>query len=240
MKRRILDLYCCAGGAGAGYMRAGFDVVGVDRKRHRSCPYDVLEADALTLDLEFIRSFDGVHASPPCQGLTEMNNDKSKHLNLIPQTRDMLERAGVPFVIENVRAARAHLRSPVSLFGTMFGLGMETSQGQRFVLSRERLFETNWRLVAPYDPGPQGLPIANVIGAHLRCRQGEFRTGKGTGKTVDFPGEDRPALAAALMEMPWATLGEMSEAVPPAYTHWIGTCLQAYLDAPDLFGSIAA
>lgn len=227
---KLLDLFCCAGGAGEGYRQAGFDVTGVDRVRHKRNPGPVVEADVMDLTVKFIRQFDAVHASPPCQGLTEMNNDKSRHLNLIWPVRDILDTAGIPYVIENVRAARPHLINPVSLTGTMFDCHLVTSTGQRFDLSRERLFEANWPLTAPDDPGPR-FPIANVFGGHLRARSGPYRTGNGTGRTVDFPGEDRPALARQLMGMPWASMGEMSEAVPPAYTAWIGRQLATQLGA---------
>lgn len=225
---RLLDLYACAGGAGEGYARAGFEVMGVDNVRHKRNPHPLIVADVLSLPVEFIRMFDAVHASPPCQFTTDLNNDKSKHLNLIPPTRKLLEEAGVPYVIENVRRARGHLVSPVALFGTMFDCHLVTSQGVRFDLSRERLFETNFPLEAPEDPGARH-PIANVFGGHLRARSGEYRTGNGTGRTVDFPGEDRPKLARALMGMPWASMTEMSEAVPPAFTEYVGAALMRHL-----------
>ena len=95
---------------------------------------------------------------------------------------------------------------------------------QRFDLLRERGFETNWGLTAAVDYGVH-YPIANVFGGHLRARSGEYRTGGNTGKTMDFPGEDKPALARQLMGMPWATMGGMSEAVPPSYCRYIGTQL---------------
>jgi len=228
MSPRILDLFACAGGAGEGYRQAGFDVMGVDLVQHRRNPHPLIVADVLALPLEFLRMFDAVHASPPCQGLTEMNNDKSRWLNLIPQTRALLKASGLPYVIENVRGARDELIDPVSLFGTMFDCHLVTSRGQRFDLSRERLFETNFPLQAPDDPGAR-YPIANVYGGHLRARGGDYRTGKGTGRTVDFPGEDRPALARQLMGMPWASMGEISEAVPPAYTRHVGAQLMAHL-----------
>ncbi len=228
MRPRILDLFACAGGAGEGYRQAGFDVIGVDQVRHRRNPHPLIVADVLGLPLEFLRLFDAIHASPPCQGLTEMNNDKSRWLNLIPQTRALLKASGLPYVIENVRGARDELINPVSLFGTMFDCHLVTSQGQRFDLSRERLFETNFPLLAPANRGGRH-PIANVYGGHLRARSGDYRTGKGTGRTVDFPGEDRPALARQLMGMPWASMGEISEAVPPAYTRHVGAQLMAHL-----------
>jgi DNA (cytosine-5)-methyltransferase 1 len=219
---KILDLYACAGGAGVGYARAGYDVVGADIRPSPRNPHVCLEADALRLPVSFLRMFDAIHASPPCQGLTDMNNDKSRHENLIPATRELLIASGKPYILENVRRARAHLLAPVSLFGTMFGLHCVTSAGVKFVLSRERLFETSWGLAAPADPGTAGHPIANVIGGHIRARSGQYRTGGGTGRTVDFPGEDRPALAAQLMGIDWMTMHEMSEAVPPAFTQYIG------------------
>lgn len=227
---RIADLFCCAGGATRGYQLARTHVTGFDIKRRRRYVGDAFEQrDILTMTADELRSrFDAIHASPKCQGLTEMNNDKSRHENQIPATRELLIATGLPYVLENVRAARPHMIEPVALTGTMFDLHMVTSAGVRFDLERTRLFETNWPLLAPDDPGSLH-PIANVIGGHVRCRSGEYRTGNGTGKTVDFPGEDRPALAKQLMGMPWASMGEMSEAVPPAMTAYIGRQLLAHL-----------
>lgn len=240
MKPLLVDLFCGEGGAAEGYRRAGFRVIGVDlgnhRRRFQSGAFiqaDVFEEASVEA---LVRLADAVHASPPCQFGSELTpaGARDRHLNLIPPTRSMCERSGKPYIIENVRAVRDHLVNPVSLFGTMFGNGMVTEGQQAFVLSRERLFETNWGLTAPHDPGTRGWPIANVYGGHLRARSGEFRTGKGTGRTVDFPGEDRAALARQLMGMPWATMNGMSEAVPPSYAEYIGRQLMAHLTtAPD-------
>ncbi|MFC5372965.1 hypothetical protein ACFPIF_10395 [Brevundimonas faecalis] len=227
---RVADLFCCSGGAGYGFKLAGAHVTGFDIKpQPRYAGDDFEQRDVLTIPPEELRArFDYIHASPKCQGLTELNNDKSRHPNQIPDTRALLIATGLPFDIENVRAARPHLIDPVSLFGTMFDCSMVTTDGTKFVLSRHRLFEANWPLAAPVDPGPQGRPIANVFGGHLRCRSKGYRTGGGTGRTRDFPGEDRPALARQLMGMPWATMAELSEAVPPAMTHYIGRQFAAH------------
>lgn len=227
---RVLDLFCGEGGSGEGYRRAGATlVVGVDLKATRRYPGSLfIRGDVLALDWDFLRQFDLVHASPPCQFGTELNNDKTRHENLIPVTRHALKAAGVNYVIENVRAVADHLIDPVSLFGTMFDNHMVTSTGQRFDLSRERCFETNWPLTAPWRAPPCG-PIANVFGGHLRARSGPYRTGGDTGRTVDFPGEDRAALARQLMDMPWATMNGMSEAVPPSYTEHVGAQFLAYM-----------
>ncbi len=140
----------------------------------------------------------------------------------------ILRASGRPYVIENVRAAREHLIEPVSLFGDMFNCHATDSSGQRFNLSRERLFETNWTLVEGVRV-PSSYPVANVFGGHFRVRSGAYRTGKGTGRTVDLPGEDRAALARRLMGMPWATMNGMSEAVPPAYCKFVGDQLLEHL-----------
>lgn len=216
----VLDLYCGEGGAGWGYHLAGAQVVGVDLARQPRYPFPFIQADVLGLSLQFLHDFDLIHASPPCQFGSELqrsNKWRKPHLNLIPATRALLQRSGVPYVIENVRAVREHLVAPVSLFGTMFDNHLVTSTGQRFDLSRERLFETNWGLLPPAG-GRQAGPIANVYGAHLRNRSAAH----GGRLTRDFIGEDKPALARQLMGMPWATLAGMSEAVPPAYTRYIG------------------
>ncbi len=220
----VLDLFCCEGGAAEGYRQAGARrIVGVDSKAQRHYRFGFLRADVLSLDLRFLRQFDLIHASPPCQFGTALNNDKARHANLIPATRRLLRAAGVPYVIENVKAVAdaGHLEDPVALNGFMFGNRMTTSAGVTFYLARERHFETNWGLLAP-AAAPVRRPIANVFGGHLRARGGEYRTGGDTGRTRDFPGEDRPALARQLMGMGWATMKGMSEAVPPSFTRYIG------------------
>lgn len=225
---RVLDLFCGEGGAGYGYHLAGATVVGIDLDPQRRYPFQFFSCSALSLRVEFLRLFDLIHASPPCQFGSEMRHapgarDK-RHENLIPATRAMLQDAGVPYVIENVRAvARAgHLIAPVALDGRMFGNRMTTSTGETFWLSRERFFETSWGMIPPAAWQSAAGPIANVFGGHLRCRSGEHRTGGDTGRTREFVGEDKPALARALMGMPWATMRGMSEAVPPSYTAFIG------------------
>lgn len=211
-----------------GYHEAGWDIIGIDDKPQPRYPFAFIQCRHDEVDHRLIRMADALHGSPPCQFGTEMNNDKSRHLNLIPSMRSIFRISGKPYTLENVRAVASHLVNPVSLFGTMFDNHLITSTGQRFDLSRERCFETNWGLRAPPDPGTK-FPIANVFGGHLRARSGEFRTGGKTGRTVDFPGEDRPALARQLMGMPWATMGGLSEAVPPSMTRFIGTQLREFL-----------
>jgi len=120
-KPRILDLFCCAGGAGIGYSQAGFAVVGVDIKPQPNYPLLFIQADALALDPKFIASFDAVHASPPCQAYSDLakrNRNAHEWPRLIEPIRNMLIRSGVPYVIENVSGAP--LLNAVVLCGTMF------------------------------------------------------------------------------------------------------------------------
>lgn len=105
---RILDLLCGAGLAGEGYARAGFEVWGVDLHPMPRYPFPIIRGDALELDQRFLRAFDAIHASPPCQFGTELRHAKhaKHHDNLIPATRAMLQASGLPYVIENVRGAQ--------------------------------------------------------------------------------------------------------------------------------------
>lgn len=235
----LIDLFCCEGGAAQGYIEAGFNVIGVDQKDFRKrYPGAFVQGDVLSIKPAFLRKLGAVavHASPPCQFGSELTPEhaRARHVNLIPQTRALLKRSGLPYIIENVREVRPHLVDPVSLFGTYFDNHMVTSKGVKFVLSRERLFETNWGFTPPLGFGPNlrngDHPIANVYGGHLRARGGIYRTGGKTGRTVDFPGEDRPTLARQLMGMPWATMQGMSEAVPPSMTRYVGIKLLDHLN----------
>src|SRR5690349_21006456 len=137
-KPRLLDLFCCAGGAGVGYSRAGFEVVGVDIKPQPNYPLAFIQADVLTLDPKFIALFDAVHASPPCQSYSDLakrNGNGDEWPRLIEPVRKILQDSGKPWVIENVEGAP--LIDPVVLCGTMF-------RGLRVL--RHRLFEASFSI----------------------------------------------------------------------------------------------
>lgn len=220
---RLLDLYCCAGGGARGYQEAGFYVVGVDHKsRSRYAGDEFIQDDALSfLDGILLGErgagfFDAIHASPPCQGFTPLRfmwNAKD-HDDLVGPTRDLLEQTGLPYVIENVRAAP--LKAHTMLCGTMFGLGTETAE-----LRRHRYFETNWTmgLVPPCQHG-QKSRVIGVYGGHGRDRRRKVNT-------QDFSTEER----REAMGIDWMTGAELSEAIPPAYTRYIGERLRAQVSA---------
>lgn len=221
---RILDLFCNAGGAGMGYARAGFDVVGVDLEPQKNYPFAFIQHDALTLDPRFLAAFDAIHASPPCQGYTPMRHAPGAKgaPRLIGTTRAMLERAGLPWIIENVEDARPEMREPLTLCGSMFGLG---AQGCR--LQRHRLFESNIAISAPKPCQHDERPVIGVYGGHAR-RRAASAGGRGTRDV--WEGGHRAAMSEA-MGMTWATCAEMSEAIPPAYTEHLGRQLIAHIIA---------
>lgn len=216
---KILDLFCCAGGAAKGYADAGFDVVGVDLDPQPNYPHEFHQGDALevlrTWDLD---GFDAIHASPPCQGYSTQTEDKSKHRRLIPVVRAKLKATGLPFVIENVEGARKELRDPARICGSSFGMDVR----------RHRYFETNWPLVTPgcnhawQTPRFRSLAIANH-------RAGKLATVVGVHGHLNYAGERE--IRQRAMGIDWMTDHELAESIPPMFTEYIGRQLRAYINA---------
>ena len=215
-KPRLLDLFCCAGGAGFGYSQAGFEVVGVDIKLQRNYPLPFIQADALSLDPKFIALFDVVHASPPCQAYSDLakrNRNADDWPRLIEPVRDMLIRSGLPYVIENVDGAP--LFNAVVLCGTMFS---------ELRVLRHRLFEANFEIVPP--------PHKKHPKVHTFDRR-KSHFGK-TNEWKDFvqvTGGGNCTLAAAreAMGIDWMTKNEINESIPPTYTRFVGQELLRHL-----------
>lgn len=226
MKPKLLDLFCCQGGAGMGYSRVGFDVTGVDIASQPRYPFAFVHSDVLALDPSWVASFDAIHASPPCQGYSAMRHApgaKGAPL-LIDRVRDMLEATGRPYIIENVEAAAWAMREPITLCGSMFGLG---ALGCR--LQRHRLFESNIAIAAPGPCQHDDRPVVGIYGGHARLRSAKAG---GRGTRDIWEGGHRAAATAA-MGMEWATLQGMSEAIPPAYTEHLGRQLMAAVNNPQ-------
>jgi DNA (cytosine-5)-methyltransferase 1 len=224
VKPRLLDLFCGAGGCAVGYHRAGFDVIGVDIEPQPNYPFEFLQMDALlAVKTAWFRSedFAAIHASPPCQaylnlgGVNGALGRESRHPDMIAPTRDLLQAAGLPYVIENVPDARSELRDPVRVCGSSFGLSVR----------RHRLFEANFPVMVP--------PCAH----HLQ-REAKFWTGwrpngeerKATVVQVYGNAGGREEWPAA-MGIDWMTHDELAEAIPPAYTEHIGHYLMAEITA---------
>lgn len=208
-KLRLLDLFCCAGGAGLGYSRAGFEVVGVDIKPQPNYPLPFIQADALTLDPKFMAMFDVIHASPPCQSYSDLakrNGNGDKWPRLIEPVREMLIRSGLPYIIENVDGAP--LINAVVLCGTMF---------PKLRVLRHRLFEANFEIVPPAHKKHPKVHTFDRRKSHY---------GK-TDEWKDFVqvtggGNCTLAAARAAMGIGWMTKGEINESIPPIYTQFVG------------------
>ncbi len=248
---RLLDLFCGAGGAAMGYSRAGFtEIVGVDNQPQKNYPFEFVQADALEYLVEHGHEFDAIHASPPCQGYSIMRNlpwlRHKEYPLLIDPVRELLEVTGRPWVIENVMGA--HLAAGW-LCGTMFGLPFY----------RHRAFESNWFWLQPghtihrkvmqpgrnfgdrghaitfHDPNKRphiGATIAFVNDSQHRGRgvTENFVQGNGAQKNGVGVGHAKGwRLAAEAMNIDWMKREELTQAIPPAYTEYIGKALLANL-----------
>jgi DNA (cytosine-5)-methyltransferase 1 len=210
---RLLDLYCKAGGASKGYADAGFDVVGIDIKKQKRYPYEFIQADCLEIikDLDYLRTFDVIAASPPCQThsrtkhLRDAQGKSTDKVDLIPQTRQALIESGKPYVIENVPGAP--LVDPVQFCGSSFGLKVR----------RHRLFESSIKIVGSIcDHKTQGKPVG-IYGS----MRDEIPQGGHTAKSIEE--------ARGAMGIDWMIWGELVEAIPPRYTYEIGKQLLSVL-----------
>lgn len=199
MKPRLLDLFCCAGGAAMGYHRAGFEVVGVDIKPQPHYPFEFHQADALTYPLE---GFDAYHASPPCQLFSSMTTKwnsgiYSDCLNPILTRFNSVSL----WVVENV--VGAPMPSHVQLCGSVFSLGSHGYQ-----LRRHRWFQSN--ILIPTPPCNHKNRAISVVGGvkiNRLTKRVPFEWGK------------------EAMGIDWMNQDELSEAIPPAYTEFIGKYL---------------
>jgi DNA (cytosine-5)-methyltransferase 1 len=226
---RLLDLFCGAGGSSVGYARAGFDVVGIDLNPQPHYPFEFHQLDALEVlrGDEYVisrpaqfsnKGFDAIHASPPCQGYTQLAavnaklGRKQHHEKLIAETRELLQATGLPYVIENV--VGAPLIDPVRVCGTSFGLPIR----------RHRLFESN-------------RPLLGRACEHGRFTVPRYWTGwrpngehrLSTVVQVYGNAADKYEWPEA-MGIDWMTYNEIAEAVPPTYTEHIGRQLIEVLE----------
>lgn len=223
---RLLDLFCCGGGAAMGYHRAGFEVVGVDIRPQPNYPFEFIQDDAMTVLHDVVwfndRGFDAIHASPPCQAYTHArhmaNRGRDDHPRLIDPTRHLLLRAGVPYVIENVTGAP--LIEPTLLCGASFGL----------TVKRHRLFESNVAMMAPPCACGDYLPrrfasTPRIDGARPLSRY-----------VNPLASETTHEQFAEALGIDWIPkrgkrpAPELHEAIPPAYTEHVGGYLMAALE----------
>jgi DNA (cytosine-5)-methyltransferase 1 len=210
---RLLDLFCKAGGASRGYADAGFDVVGVDIEAQPNYPYKFEKADATTFPFH---GFDAVVASPPCTDYSALAALQPRHDTawMLPHmiARFRGELGAVPWVVENVEGAREQMSGALRLCGSEFGLG---AAGR--ILKRHRLFLSNVPLMGAGGCTCAGKPKGGVYG-----------NGGGGVQTrgYKFKAED----SRQAMRIDWMTRSELSNAIPPKYTEFIGEQIMTYLN----------
>ena len=237
MSPRLLDLFCGAGGAAWGYKLAGFHVTGIDIMPQAHYHGDIfIQGEALAYLTTYGHEFEVIHCSPPCQGYSSITprERRGHHVKLVRSLRDVLMRLGLPFVIENVRGACEEMRHPLKLCGSMFDL--ETSCHAQ--LRRHRYFESNVLLLSPGEcqHGQRTLAVHGHEFRNEKSRWAQRRTITVTGSTPQqnvirnqlretFPVTE----ARKAMGIEWMSMRELSQAIPPAYTEWIGHQLMAAL-----------
>lgn len=199
VKKKALDLFCCAGGASEGLRRAGFDVTGVDIEPQPHYPFKFIQADALTFPLD---GFDFIWASPPCQAFTAYKRRPghvAKRPNLIPAIRKRLHGSHAHWVIENVPGAP--LVEPFTLCGSMFGLDVR----------RHRIFESSFPALAPSCnhkiQTPRFPQATNRANLRSTVEIGVWR----------IPVE----VQQRAIGIDWMPVNKLSQAIPPAYSEWI-------------------
>lgn len=210
---KLIDLYCAAGGAAMGYHEAGFDVVGVDINPQPHYPFPFIQADVLGLDARFLRWFDAIHASPPCQRYSQaarLHANSESHPDLIAPTRAMLEATGLPYIIENIVGAPN--RPDITLCGTMFGL--------RIV--KHRQFECSFPVFSLLPACDHYNVYDPWHGAGRTAK--EFREAQGTPWIPMAGGASRKA----------GVTGDLFNAIPPAFTRYLGEQLLRQVESQRL------
>lgn len=214
---KLLDLFCGAGGAAMGYHRAGFEVVGVDINPQPHYPFEFIQADAMTYPLD---DYDVIHASPPCKLFNAGRHmwkgrlPDDRHTDLLTPTRPRLLQQPAPWIIENVPGAP--MRRDIILCGSMFGLGV----------IRHRWFEVSWAWFNLLPPCDHSYYTVSVFGGGALSRTppgGSSVSGRHTvmQKRHHVPHTE----ATAAMGIDWMNRDELSQAISPAYTQYIGTQL---------------
>jgi|ERR1044071_1312760 DNA (cytosine-5)-methyltransferase 1 len=213
--RKVLDLCCSAGGASAGYASLGWEVTGIDNKPQARYPYSFIEADALEVaaDVNFLSQFDLIHASFPCQLFLHgrLKTKRETH-DLVTPGRELLKRSGIPWVMENVITAPLDKEKSIVLCGNSFKL--RTYRHRRFEYPKER-----FRIRPPVHK--DHLIPTSQHRSQIHWDMGYFFTFTG-GETYENQTTMWDKFGKDGMGIDWMTRYEISQAIPPAYTRWIG------------------
>lgn len=249
-----LDICCRKGGATVGLQRAGFHVIGVDIDPQPGYPGDeFIQADGL----ELLREMNTPSPRPgwalwpaliweswPCQeGNTATAGNRARgipdtHEQFIPRARELSDRIGIPYVLEQPTASRAGLiRRDLTLCMDMFKGDMPPPWVQK-----HRSFELSG-FTAPQPVHPEGpMRGGSMVGfpkpaghagrvrghRHGEVFEGPYVAGYGNGG-----GKGTPEELAHAMRMPWVIEGmtrqtrrarqfDLQEAIPPDFSEHIG------------------
>lgn len=219
---RLLDLYCCQGGAARGYDQAGFEVVGVDIEPQPRYPYEFHQGDALVLAERLLgeQHFDAIHASPPCQGHSALRHATGKtyeSADLLGLTLTWLAGQGLPYIVENVEGSSsgAIMGNPLTLCGSSFGLQVDRD-GLLMQVRRHRYFVTSFAAMAP--PCQHSGAAMDVTGHGMQGR--EYRRRQRLGLPLETHADRQAA-----MGIDWMTRDGMAQSIPPAFTRYLGEWL---------------
>jgi DNA (cytosine-5)-methyltransferase 1 len=226
---KLLDLYCCEGGASVGYARAGFDVEGVDlfeQFSSRRYPFTCYRSDAIEYAIRYGHKYDVIAASPPCQhasaGTRALRSEGKTYPRLIERTREVLVALGKPYIIENVRGS--DLIDPVELCGCMFDLKAVDTDGVLLHLHRARRFESNLPLSAPRPCDHTGHEWVGGSYGGARRDKYEAKYVRHGGYVPSIP------VQRELLGIDWMTQRGMHQSIPPAYTEHLGRQVMAFLE----------
>ncbi|MFE6852949.1 SAM-dependent methyltransferase [Streptomyces sp. NPDC057674] len=207
---RLLDAFCCQGGASAGYAAAGFDVTGVDLHPQPRYPFTFVQGDAIAYIRKHGHEYDVIAGSPPCQRYTLCQRIQgNEHPDLIGPAREAMEATGRPWIIENVPEAAPELRDPVTLCGASFGLHTY----------RHRLFESNLLLQVPKHPEH----VHSTVKMGRPLREGDWYHAVGNFSNVPYVRRD--------LNVPWMSRDGIRECIPPVYAEYLGRQVLAHLGA---------
>lgn len=207
---KLLDLFCCSGGASFGYEKAGFDVTGIDIEHQPKYKGKFIQADAFEYLRNNYQNFDAIHASPPCQAYSKSSMQFRKNGKVYPDyiglIRNELIKTGKPYIIENV--PESPLINPIILCGAMFGLRTY----------RHRLFESNIQLIAPEHP--KHIALNAKMGR--KPKENEF---------IQYVGHfSGVSIVQEMTGLLWLGQSELAQSIPPQYTEFLGNQLLSYLN----------
>ena len=214
---KLIDLCCKAGGAAMGYYQAAqelninIEITGIDIDKQKNYPFKFIQADAVDFFSKNSHKFTHAHASPPCQKYSNSTAQWKMKGKVYPDILEAIQlqiiKSKLPGVIENVMPAP--IPADIVLRGDMFNLK---------VLKKRKFQLINWFMLQPGITQKRGTvkngDFAQVLG------KGQLKVTNG--KKFNVPGNNILEVWSNAMGINWMNKEELAEAIPPAYTKYIG------------------